>query len=68
MYAPRDLYREAPDLRLIRDCYVESFKAVLQSPAPVTPECEADFVRLLEGVSARAPRTHPRMMRPARSL
>lgn len=53
-----DLYREAPDLRQIRDCYVESFKEVLQSPSPVTPECEADFVKLLEGVS-RTPSIHP---------
>lgn len=48
-----DLYQEAPDLRLIRAAYVESFKDVLQSPPPVDAECEAAFVRVLERVRDR---------------
>jgi len=48
-----DLCREAPDLRNVRDCYVESFKEILQSPPPVTPQCEAEFVQMLERVRER---------------
>jgi len=48
-----DLCREAPSLRVVRDCYLESFRDIVSSPCPTTDMSEASFVKVLEQVGER---------------
>lgn len=48
-----DLCREAPSLRVVRDCYLQSFRDIVSSPCPTTDASEARFVKVLEQVGER---------------